>query len=98
MVLTFVLMAFAFSLYKRVTNYAIRIKPHPYRTLIFVIIFVLLVLWWYRVMELVQEDSFSTEAFNPYKTLGLEEGESERSEIRRAYKKLAREYHPDKVG
>lgn len=32
---------------------------------------------------------------NPYEVLGIKEGASE-EEIRRAYKELARKYHPDK--
>jgi len=44
---------------------------------------------------LVQE-SATDSTFQPYEILGLEEGESSSSKIKKAYRKLQLEYHPDK--
>lgn len=53
MVLTFILIGMTYSLYTRITNFQTRVKAHPYRSVIFIVVFILLVLWWLRVMELV---------------------------------------------
>ena len=54
-------------------------------------------MWFYHVFLLVQEDTDMRKNFDPYETLGVKAGSFDTTEIRKSYRKLAKEFHPDKV-
>lgn len=61
-------------------------------------ILVLLALWIYQVFTLVQEDAAATQTFDPHEVLGIPQSSGFNSaEVKKAYRKLAVQYHPDKV-
>ncbi len=59
----------------------------------------LLVLWavFMLLVFYVQWSAKSMKPFDPYEILGLEPGADDR-DIKKAYRKLSLQYHPDKVG
>lgn len=59
---------------------------------------ILLVLWFVQVLQLIQEDaqSESAQEFNPYDILGVPTGSFNTPEVKKSFRKLALQYHPDK--
>jgi preprotein translocase subunit Sec63 len=55
------------------------------------------IVWFYHVFLLVQEESEMSKAFDPYDILRVKQGTFDTPEIRKAYRQLAKEFHPDKA-
>ena len=62
------------------------------------VILVFLAFWIYQVFNLVQDDAAATQSFDPHEVLGIPQSVGFNSaEVKKAYRKLAVQYHPDKV-
>jgi preprotein translocase subunit Sec63 len=62
------------------------------------LIFVLLVRWAWLTIDVLKEDQSFTSEWNPYQLLHIDDdGSFNTPEIRQAYKRLSKKYHPDKV-
>merc|ERR1719421_802312 len=67
-------------------------KVFGWRGVGFTVGWVMLISLALRLTSMQGEEMFT---FNPYKILGIEEG-SEMSDVKKAYRKLSLQYHPDK--
>ena len=62
------------------------------------VILFLLGIWFYQVISLIQEDTESATEFDPYRILGIPTSTGFNSaEVKKAYRRLAKQYHPDKI-
>lgn len=71
------------------------LKTRPFKLLMHLVLYSLLCYWTMGVYELVQETATDS-SFEPYKILGIAEGETNVNTIKKAYRKLQLEFHPDK--